>query len=148
MTDRTNQPAPLCGYSGDPGAMTNAAFCPGAEQSGDEVAAWLHDHGAPGEAVVLLFRHQGLCQFRLDEIAAWRGHRVHLVEHGSFESQGFSIDKPKGIYLRILKPTAVVLDAALKGATLQHCKLVNERQLSAREEALAHRIRRKFIPEP
>jgi hypothetical protein len=147
MTDPTNQSTPICGHSGHPGAVTDAGFCPGVEQSGEEVSAWLRDHGAPGEAVVVLFRQQGLCQFRLDEIAAWRGHRVHLVEHGSFDSRGFSGDSPKGIYLRILKPTAAVLAAASKGATLQHCKLVNERDLSGREEALAQRMRLKFAPD-
>ena len=147
MTDYTNQTAPLCGHSGDPGVTPDAAGCPGVAQSGEEVAAWLRDHGAPGEAVVVLFRHQGLCQFRLDEIAAWRGHRVHLVEHGSFDAEGFSVGNPKGIYLRILKPTAVVLGAASKGATLQHCRLVNERNLSLREGALVQRLQRKFAPE-
>lgn len=147
MTDRTNQAAPLCGHSGDPGAATDAASCPGAAQSGGEVAAWLRDHGSPGEAVVVLFRQQGLCQFRLDAIAAWRGNRVHLVEHGPFDAEGFSVDSPKGIYLRILKPAAAVLEAASKGATLQHCRLVNERDLSLREGALAQRLRLTFAPE-
>ena len=76
-----------------------------------------------------------------------RGHRVNRVEHGSFDSEGFSISRPKSIYLRILKPTALVLEATLKGATLQHCKLVNERELGGREEALARRMRRKFAPD-
>jgi hypothetical protein len=142
MTDRTNQTAQLCGHPRCLGGMTDAGFCPGAEQSTEEVSAWLRDHGSPGEAVIVFFRHQGLCQFRLDEIEAWRGHCVHLVEHGSFDSQGFSIRRPTSVYLRILTPTAVVREAALRGATLQHCKLVNERNLSAREQALAHRMRR------
>jgi hypothetical protein len=144
MTDPTNQAS---GYPRCQGASGDAGFCPSAEQPGAEVSAWLRDHGSPGEAVVVLFRHQGLCQFRLDEIAAWRGHRVQLVEHGSFDAQGLAVGSPKSIYLRILKPSAAVLAAALTGATMQHCTLVNRRDLSAREEALAQRLRDKFGPE-
>lgn len=144
MTDRTNQAAPLCGHAGDPGAATDAAPCPGVAQSGAAVAAWLRDHGSPGEAVIVLFRQQGLCQFRLDEIAAWRGRRVHLVEHGSFDAAGFSIDSPKGTYLRILEPTPAVLAGASKGATLQHCRLANRRHLSPREQELAQRMARRL----
>ncbi len=60
---------------------------PGADQSGEEVSAWLRDYGSRGKAVVVFFKQQALCQFRLDEIRAWRGRRVHLVEHGVFDEQ-------------------------------------------------------------
>lgn len=148
MTDRTNRTARLCGYSGRPGGPTDQGVCPAAAQSGGEVAGWLRDHGSPGKAVVVLFRQQGLCQFRFDEIKAWRGRRVHLVEHGPFDSRGFAIGSPKSTYLRILKPTATILGPALKGATLLQCRLVNERDLSTREDALAQRMRREFAPDP
>ena len=144
MTDPTNQ---AFGYPRCQGASGDAGFCPSAEQSGDEVSAWLRDHGSPGDAVVVFFRHQGLCQFRFDEIEARRGHRVHLVEHGSFDAQGPAVGSPKSIHLRILKPTPAVLAAALAGATMQHCRIVNRRDLGAREQALAQRLRGSVAPE-
>jgi hypothetical protein len=121
--------------------------CPGIDQSGEEVAAWLRDHGSPGEAVVVFFKQHALCQFRLDEIEAWRGRRIHLVQHGAFDAQGFSVNRLKCIILRILKPSAPVVAAAIRGATLQHCTLVNERDLSPQEETLARRMVNQTAPE-
>jgi hypothetical protein len=137
----------LCGYSYSLENGADRRYCPAAEQSGEVVAAWLRDHGSPGEAVVVFFRQQALCQFRLDEIRAWRGRRVHLVEHGKFDEQGFAVSRPKNIGLRILRPSAPAVEAAVRGLTMQHCKLVNERELSAWEESIAGRMRAKIIPE-
>ena len=134
----------LCGYAHSLEIDEGAWCCPAADQPGEEVAAWLHDHGLPGEAVVVFFKQQALCQFRLDEIAAWQRRRVYLVEHGAFDAQGFYISGPKRIDLRILKPSTSVVEAAIRGATLQHCRLANERELSAREKILASRIRDKM----
>lgn len=128
-------------------AGIDLGYCPAEHQSGEEVAAWLRDHGSPGEAVVVAFRQHTLCQFRLDEIEAWRGRRVHLVEHGAFDAQGFSVDSLKGIHLRILRPTAPVVAAAIRGVTLQHCNLANERELSAPEKILAKRMLDKIAPD-
>jgi hypothetical protein len=136
----------LCGYSHCLGNGIDGWGCPGADQSGEEVSVWLSDHGWPGQAVVVFFRQQALCQFRLDKIRAWRGRRVHLVEHGAFDAQGFSVSRLKSINLRILKPSAAAVEAATRGATLQHCKLVNERELSAQEEVLASRMWDKIVP--
>ena len=121
--------------------------CPGADQSGEEVAAWLRDHGSPGEAVVVFFKQHALCQFRLDEIKARRGRRILLVEHGAFDAQGFSVNRLKRIILRILKPSAPIVSAAIRGATLQYCTLVNERDLSPQEEILARRLMDKMALE-
>ena len=147
MIDSRSHASGLCGC---PPILENGAdreCCPPADQSGAVVAAWLRDHGSPGEAVVVFFRQQALCQFRLDEIKAWRGCRVHLVEHGAFDEHGFAVDRPRNVSLRILKPSAPAVEAAVRGLTLQHCKLVNERELSAWEESIAGRMRAKFIPE-
>jgi hypothetical protein len=148
MIDHKNHASRLCGYSH---CLENGAdgwCCPSAEQPGEEIAAWLRDRGSPGEVVVVFFKQQGLCQFRLDEIRAWRGRRVHLVEHGAFDEQGFAVSRPKNISLRILRPSAPAVEAAVRGVTLQHCKLVNERELSAPEEVLAGRMRRTIAREP
>jgi hypothetical protein len=145
MIDRKNHASRLCGYS--PGLESGAEewCCPVADQSGERVAAWLRDHGSPGEAVIVFFKQQALCQFRLDEIEAWRGHRVHLVEHGAFDERGFAVDRPRNISLRVLRPSVLVIEAAVRGVTLQHCKPVNERELSATEEVLASRMRRTIV---
>jgi len=147
MTDSANEAAQPFAHPRCQGAAADAGVCPAAEQSGAEVAAWLGDHGLPGEAVVVFFRQQGLCQFRLDEIAARRGRRIRLAEHGSFDAQGLAVGSPKSIHLRILKPTPAVLAAALAGATMQHCRIVNRRDLGAREQALAQRLRGSVAPE-
>lgn len=104
------------------------------------MSIWLRDHGLPGKAVVLLYRHQALCQYRLDEVKARRGRYLYLVEHGAFDEHGFAATTPRNIYLRILKPSASVVSAAMKGVTLQHCRLANERPLSTRETELGGRL--------
>ena len=147
MIDSSSHASSLCGYPPSLEGGEELRCCPAAEQSGDIVAAWLRDHGSPGEAVVVFFRQQALCQFRLDEIGAWRGRRVHLVEHDAFDEQGFAVDKPKHINLRILRPSAAAVEAAVRGMTLQHCKPVNERKLSGLEAALADRMRCAFARE-
>jgi hypothetical protein len=148
MIDAKNHASCLCGYSPGLESGVDGWYCPAADQSGAVVAAWLGDYGSPGEAVVVFFRQQTLCQFRLDEISAWRGRRVLLVEHGALDEQGFAVDGPKNINLCILKPSAPVIEAAVRGVTLQRCKPVNERELSGREEALADRMRRASAREP
>ena len=148
MIDSKSHATRLCGYSYGLENGKDGWYCPAADQSGEEVAAWLRDHGSPGEAVVVFFKQQALCQFRLDEIRAWRGHRVHLVEHSAFDEQGFAVSRPRNISLRILKPKVPAVDAAVRGITLQHCKPVNERELSALEEVLAGRMRRTIVRDP
>jgi len=148
MNDSESHASRLCGYSH---CLENGAdgwCCPAAAQSGEEVSAWLGDHGSLGEAVVVFFKQQALCQFRLDAIRAWRGRRVHLVEHGAFDEQGFAVSRPKNISLRILRSSASTVEAAVRGVTLQHCELVNERELSGPEEVLAGRMRRAIAREP
>jgi hypothetical protein len=136
-----------CGYSHSPENSLDVRHCPAADQSGEEVAAWLRVHGSPGEPVVVFFKQQALCQFRLDEIRAWRGRRVHLVEHGAFDEQGFAISRPRNISLRILKSSTPVVEAAVRGVTLQRCLVVNERDLSAWEETIARRMQGRITPE-
>ena len=114
--------------------------CPAVDQSGEDVSTWLRDHGLPGKAVALLYRQQALCQYRLDEVKSRRGRYLYLVEHGAFDEYGLAVATPRNIYLRILKPSASVIAAAMKGVTLQYCKLANERALSARETELAARL--------
>lgn len=125
-----------------------AKTCPAAMQSGEEVSVWLRDHGLPGEATVVFFSQQGLCQFRLDEVRSRRAHRVHLVEHGAFNERGFALGEPRGVCLRILTPLPPVVQAAASGMTLMHCRPVNERELTPREEALARRLRQMLAPDP
>jgi hypothetical protein len=115
-------------------------------QSGEDVAVWLRDHGLPGEAMVVFFSQQGLCQFRLDEVEARRARRVHLFEHGAFDVQGFALDEPRGVCLRILIPLPPVVEAAASGVTLMRCRPVIARELSPREEALACRLRHITAP--
>lgn len=141
VIDQTRQASSLCGHSDVLEDGADRWFCPSLEQSGEAVSVWLRGHGLLGEVVVVFFRQQGLCQYRLDEIKARRGRRFHLVEHGVFDEQGYSVGKPGSISLRILKPSVAVVEAAIRGATMQHCKLANERELSARESNLASRMR-------
>ncbi len=148
MIDSKSHTSRLCGYSNCLENDANGWCCPGADQSGEEVAAWLRDHGSPGEAVAVFFKQQAPCQFRLDEIRAWRGHRVRLVEHGAFDERGFAVRRPKNINLRILKPAVPAVEAAVRGVTLQHCKPVNERELSAPEKVLVGRMRRMIVRGP
>lgn len=137
----------LCGYRHRLEDGSEEWCCPAADQSGEEVAAWLRSQGSPSQAVVVFFRQQALCQFRLDEISAWRGDRVHLVEHGAFDAHGFSVIRLKHIHLRIVMPSAPVVAAATRGVTLQHCNLVNKRALSPQEEVLARRMLEKVALE-
>ena len=148
MNDSGGRPSRLCGYSQRRENGADEWCCPGGDQSGEEIAAWLREHGSPGEVVVVFFKQQALCQFRLDEIAARQGRRFHLAEHGAFDEQGFAVSRPKNVSLRILKPSVPALEAAVRGATLQHCQLVNERELSASERALAARIHRAMPRQP
>jgi len=139
MTDPGSPAGRLCGWH----RLKDGAeewHCPGTDQSGEEVAAWLSNRGSPGKAVVVFFKQHSLCQFRLDEIRARRGRRILLVEHGAFDAQGFSVNRLKRIILCILKPSAPVVATAIRGAILQHCTLVNERDLSPKEEILAGRM--------
>jgi hypothetical protein len=147
MIDSNSHASRLCGHSHNLENGADRRCCPAADQSGEVVAAWLRDHGSPGEPVVVFFRQQALCQFRLDEIKSWRERRVHLVEHGAFDEQGFAVSRPRNIILRILKTSAPAVEAAVRGVTLQHCTPVNERKLSAWEETIAVRMRGKVIPE-
>ena len=147
MIDSRSHASRLCGYPSSLEGGADRPCCPAAEQSGEVVAAWLSGHGSPGEAVVVFFKQYALCQFLLDEIRAWRGRHLHLVEHGAFNAQGFAVDKPNQINLRILRPSAAAVEAAVRGMTLQHCKPVNERKLSGLEEALADRLHRAFARE-
>jgi hypothetical protein len=108
----------------------------------------LREHGSAGEAVVVFFKQQALCQFLLDEIAARRGRRFLLADHGAFDDQGFAVGRPKNVILRILKPSVPAVETAVRGVTLQHCQLVNERELSASEKARLGRMRRAMAREP
>jgi len=132
--------ARICGCTDLAGNAAEQWSCPAADQSGEDVSIWLRDHGLPGKAVALLYRQQALCQYRLDEVKTRRGRYLYLVEHGAFDEYGFVVATPRNIYLRILKPSASVIAAAMKGVTLQYCKLANERALSARETELAARL--------
>lgn len=147
MIDSISNATHLCRYWDRLENGADRRCCPAADQSGEEVAAWLRDHGSPGEPVVVFFRQQSLCQFRLDEIRIWRGRRVHLVEHGAFDEQGFAVRRPKNISLRILKPSVPSVEAAVRGVTLQHCHLVNERELSSWEETIARRMQDRITLE-
>jgi hypothetical protein len=140
MPDFQDLPKQVCGYSLLQEG-TGAVCCPDAEQSPEEVAAWLHDHALSGEAVVVLLRHHRLCQYRLDEFAFRRGRRIYLRENGAFDEQGLALNRPRNVILRILRPSAPVVRAAVEGWTLQHCRPVNKRPLDLREESLARRIR-------
>ena len=137
----------VCGNRDDLGQDTGPLYCPNAEQSHEDVAAWLRDHGSPGEPVVVLLKHQGLCQYRFDEISARRGSRVHLREHGAFDARGLASKRPRNVTLRILKPSAAVVRAADAGLTLQQCRPVNKRPLGPRERSLAQRIRGATSPD-
>jgi hypothetical protein len=109
MNEPDNRVRHPCRYSRSFENGEDELCCPAAIQSGEEVSVWLRDHGQLNEAVVVFFSQHGLCQFRLYEIKARRTHRVYLVEHGAFDVQGFALDEPRGVCLRILIPLPPVV---------------------------------------
>ncbi len=107
-------------------------------QHAGQVDAWIRQHAAPGDVVVVMQSQRNLREYFLDEIVSLNlgRRRLVLMRHGRFDLAGRGMDAPRHA-LTLYMPTADLLGAAASGQTWFGGRQVFKRQLSLQENRLA-----------
>jgi hypothetical protein len=106
-------------------------------QHARQVDAWIRQHAAPGDVVVVMQSQRNLREYFLDEIVSLNlgRRRLVLMRHGRFDLAGRGMDAPR--HATLYMPTADLLGAAASGQTWFGDRQVFKRQLSLQENRLA-----------
>ena len=120
---------------------------PGSDQDIAAINEWCLSRAAPGLVVVVQRVQWGVYEYCLDEIVRLhaRAHRIHLAEHGTFDSAGRFTGRPKGRF-SILIPTRDVLHAAINGLAWLYDRPAYRRELSQSEQRLRAFARVQHLP--
>jgi hypothetical protein len=115
-------------------------------QHAGQVDAWIRQHAAPGDVVVVMQSQRNLREYFLDEIVNLNlgRRRLVLMRHGRFDLAGRGMDAPRHA-LTLYMPMADLLGAAASGQTWFGGRQVFKRQLSLQENRLAGLV---FCPKP